>query len=80
MSRPTISQDTRVVEAPNIAALLNASQVSKWVAFTADYSRGLAAANTLPQLLEQLSDDDKAADPVFYKVPDRQSYYIPAIQ
>lgn len=74
------SAQTNLVEAPDFTKLLNASHDNQWVAFSSDYSRVLASAESISELLKKLSDKDKSSEPVFYKVPSKNTYYIPALQ
>lgn len=79
MVGPT-SKTSEWIEAPNLTALLNASHAGKWVAFSHDYSSVLASADSVSVLMETLTEEERKADPIFYKVPSQDSYYIPAIQ
>lgn len=54
--------------------IINASHENKWVAIASDYSRVIAAADTLRELLRSVSDT--AA--VFYKVLPNDVSFAPA--
>ncbi len=69
-----------LIEAPNLASLLQPSHAGQWVAFSHDYSKVLASADSVANLLKKLSEEEKASEPIFYKVPDQHSYYIPIIR
>lgn len=58
----------------DLAAILNSSHENKWVAIAPDYSRVLAAANTLSELL-RLITDPKA---VFHRVLPHDVSFAPA--
>jgi hypothetical protein len=58
----------------DLSAILNASHENKWVAINLSYSRVLAAANTLRELIPLVKD------PVIYhRVLPRQSTFAPTI-
>jgi hypothetical protein len=69
-----------MIEAPDLSALLQPSHFDQWVAFSHDYSKVLASADSVSNLLKQLGAEEKASDPIFYKVPAKNSYYIPIIR
>ena len=58
----------------DLATLLNSSNENKWVAIAPDYSRVLAAANTLAELT-RLITDPKA---VFHRVLPHDVSFVPA--
>jgi hypothetical protein len=68
-----------IIEAPDLSRL-HASYDDQWVALSTDYSEVLASAENLSSLLQKLSEKDKVSGPVFYKVPPKHSYYIPALR
>jgi flagellin-like hook-associated protein FlgL len=63
-----------VVEAPNLSALLNREDSGKWVALAPDYSAAWARAESVTSLLEALSEAERAQGPVFYRVPNADTY------
>jgi hypothetical protein len=75
-----VAQARELIEAPNLAALLQPSHAGQWVAFSHDYSKVLASGDSVPNLLKKLSGEEKASDPIFYKVPNQHSYYLPIIR
>ena len=70
----------KLVEAPNFTKVLQPLHAGQWVAFSHDYSRVIASADSVANLLKNLSKEEKASDPIFYKVPSKDSYYIPTNQ
>jgi hypothetical protein len=75
-----VAKTSQPIEAPDLATLLQPLHSGQWVAFSHDYSKVLASGNSVANLLKKLSDEEKASDPIFYKVPDQHSYYIPIIR
>jgi Family of unknown function (DUF5678) len=75
-----VTNSPSFIKAPDLTALSGTAYENKWVAFSHDYSKVLASAETLTELLEQLNDKEKSSDPIFYKVPSKNSYYIPSIR
>lgn len=73
----TVTKTSEWVEAPDLTALLNASHAGKWVAFSHDYGKVLASADSVSAVMAKLTDEEKKTDPIFYKVPLQDSYYIP---
>jgi hypothetical protein len=71
------NQARELIEAPNLVTLLQPFHTGQWVAFSQNYSKILASGDSVGNLLKKLSEEEKALDPIFYKVPDQHSYYIP---
>jgi hypothetical protein len=53
--------------------ILDASHENKWVAIAADYHRVLAAADSLPQLMQQMAGQDV----IFHRVLPRDVSFAP---
>lgn len=68
---------TKIIEAPDFTALLTPADSGKWVALAPDYSAVWARAKDPKALFEALSEEERAQDPVFYRVPEVDAYYIP---
>lgn len=66
-----------IIEAPDLSKLLTSADSGLWVALAPDYSAVLARAESVEALLKTLSKDEQAQNPVFYKVPTKDTYYIP---
>jgi len=58
----------------SLSTILDASHENKWVAITADYSRVLAAADTLEELLRTVSDPSA----ILFKVLPHDVSFAPA--
>ncbi len=59
----------KIIEAPDLSKVLNKSHDDKWVAFSANYKKVLAASKTIGGLIDNLGEDViKSEKPVFYKV------------
>ena len=71
-------QPTSIVNAPDLVALLGNSYQGEWVALAPDYSTVWASARSVNALLAMLSEAQRAAQPVFYKVP-AEGYYVPSL-
>jgi hypothetical protein len=67
-----------VVEAPDLTKVLNKTHEDKWVAFTRNYEKILADAESIESLINKLGK--KVIDtqkPIFYKVPSSQYSFSP---
>jgi hypothetical protein len=59
----------------DLSAILDASHENKWVAISLSYSRVLAAADTLRDLIPLVKD----ADVIYYRALPRQATFAPSI-
>jgi len=59
----------------DLSVILDATHENKWVAINLSYSRVLAAADTLRDLIPLV----KAPDAIYYRVLPRQATFAPAI-
>jgi hypothetical protein len=57
----------------DLADILDASHENKWVAIAPDYRRVLAAADSLPQLMREVADQDV----VFHRVIPHDVSFVP---
>lgn len=64
------------IKAPDLPGLLQPSFTGHWVALSHDYSKITASADSVNGLLKKLSAEEKTSDPIFYKVPNTNSYYM----
>lgn len=78
MKHSSQQYNEQFIDAPDLNQLLDASLQGKWVAIAPDYSAVWASAESVRELMAALSEEERAAHPVFYKVPAADSYYIPA--
>jgi hypothetical protein len=74
------STSSKLIKAPDLKRILQPSHAGQWVTFSHDYSKVIASADSVETLLKKLSKEEKDSDPIFYKVPLKESYYTPAIQ
>ena len=65
-------EQAREVELTNI---LDASHENKWVAISPDYDRVLAAADSLPQLMREVTDQDV----IFHRVIPHDVSFVPTV-
>jgi hypothetical protein len=60
----------------DLSAILDTSHENKWVAIDWDYSKVLAAADTLRELIPMVGDDP---DAIYYRVLPRDVTFAPTI-
>ena len=70
---------TETITIPDLNQVLSNTHYDKWVALSNDYSRVLASAETIAELTKKLNQEEKDSNPIFYKVPAKDSYYIPSL-
>ena len=70
---------TETITIPDLNQVLSNTHYDKWVALSNDYSRVLASADSISKLSKKLSQEEKDSNPIFYKVPAKDSYYIPSL-
>ena len=58
----------------DLSDILNSSHENKWVAIAADYSRVIAAGNSLRELMKSVPDTSA----IFYRVLPRDVNFAPA--
>ena len=71
----TVSMRPHKTEHGDLSAILDRSHENKWVAITSDYSRVIAAADSLRDLLRSVSDSTA----IFFKVLPHDVSFAPAV-